>query len=143
MIFGVVFIFLFLMLLGIMPRPYILFEEDDPTFGRGFNLIGGLTGGDDTGSGIPSDLIGVWRTSGATLTFTSSGSGNLRMDDGFYISFTYRVVDRNKIYFTYSGGTEEEDYSKILTLTSTTLTLQATDVSAGNYMGATTTYTKQ
>ena len=42
-----------------------------------------------------------------------------------------------------AGGSEEEDYSKILTLTSTTLTLQATDVSEGNYMGATTTYTKQ
>jgi hypothetical protein len=131
------------MLLGIMPRPYILFEEDDPTFGEDFTLFDGGIGGGQTGSGIPPELIGVWRTSGATLTFTASGSGNLRMDDGFYIGFTYRVVDNNKIYFTYSGGTEEEDYSKIITLTSTTLTLQATDVSAGNYMGATTTYTKQ
>jgi hypothetical protein len=142
-IFGVIFLFLLLMLLGVMPRPYILFEEDDPTFGKDFTLFGGSGSGGDTGNGIPSDLIGVWRTSGATLTFTSSGSGNLQMDDGFYMGFTYRVVDKAKIYFTYSGGTEEEDYSKILTLTSTTLTLQATDVSEGNYMGATTTYTKQ
>jgi hypothetical protein len=141
-ILALVFLVGFLMLVGIFPRPYILFDEDDPTFGKGFSLFGEGVGGDDTG-GIPSDLPGVWRTSGATLTFTSGGSGNLKMDDGFYLGFTYRVVDNNKIYFTYSGGTEEEDYSKILTLTSTTLTLQATDVSEGNYMGATTTYTKQ
>jgi hypothetical protein len=131
------------MLVGVMPRPYILFDEDDPTFGKDFSLFGGGFGSADTGKGIPPELIGVWRTAGATLTFTASGSGNLRMDDGFYMGFTYRVVDNNKIYFTYSGGTEEEDYSKIITLTSSTLTLQATDVSAGNYMGATTTYTKQ
>jgi hypothetical protein len=131
------------MLLGVIPRPYVIFDEDDPTFGEGFPFdIGGVG---DLGDGIPPDLIGVWRTTGATLTFSGGGTGSLRMDDGFYAGFRYRVEEKKRIYFSYdfTGYKEEEDYSKILTLTSTTLTLQATDVSAGNYMGATTTYTKQ